>query len=363
MINKKRVIIAIFLLLQISSFAGNIEQAEKKQIYTVHYTNIPDIYVAAGTVESRTEANISPRITARTINVYVRDGNHVKKNQLLIKLEDSILQASVLETESHIDSINARISSADNSVKSAEAVFELADTEFKRNNKLYSSKAISQKQYEQTVSNYKKASAELNRARQNVLSLVAEKKAVEQVLSRSKTLFTYSEIKSPIDGIVGEIAVDPGDLAIPGKILMKIFDPSKLLLEIPVRESLIKEIKIGEEIVFEVKALSRKYKGQIREIVPYVDTKTRTFLVKVCIDHSKGLVPGMYGIARIVIGSKKVLLIPKNAITRIGQVETVLLKKDNIVSKVFISSIKSSTPNIQIVLSGLDENDKIIVDK
>ena len=364
MIKKKKIIIITVLaslLFQISAFAVTNEQVEKQQIYTVHYTNVPLIYEATGTVESRTEANISPRITARTINVYVRDGDHVKKDQIMIKLEDSALQASVLETESHIDSITARISSAENAVKSAEAVFELANTEYKRNEKLYSSKAISQKLYEQSISNHKKATAELARAKQNVQSLIAEKKAAKQALVRSKTLFTYSEIKSPIDGIVGEIAVDPGDLAIPGKILMKVFDPSKLMLEIPVRESLIKKIKLGDTISFDVTALNKTYKGKIREIVPYVDTKTRTFLVKVCIDHSQGLIPGMYGVAKIKTGEKKELLIPQRAITRIGQVETVLVENKEDTQKVFVRTIKSSVTDMQVLLSGLTKGDKILI--
>ena len=364
MIKEKKLIIITALaslLFQISTFAVNSEQTEKQQTYTVHYTNIPLIYEAAGTVESRTEANISPRITARTINVYVRDGDHVKKNQNLIKLEDSELQASVLETESRIDSFTARINSAKNAVKSAKAVFELTETEYKRNKKLYSSKAISQKLFEQSVSNYKKATAELDIAQQNVQSLIAEKKAEEQTLVRSKTLFAYSEIKSPIDGIVGEISVDPGDLAIPGKILMKVFDPSKLMLEIPVRESLIKKIKLGEIVSFDVRALNKTYEGKVREIVPYVDSKTRTFLVKVCIDHSRGLVPGMYGVAKIKIGEKKELLIPQKAITRIGQVETVIVENKKKTLKVFVRTIKSMVQGMRIVLSGLNENDKILI--
>ncbi len=363
---KKKIIIPTLLLFlfQLNIFAVDNKQSDKisenKQTYTVNYKNIPVIYKATGTVESRAEANISPRITSKIMNVFVRSGDHVKKNQILIKLEDSALHASVLETESRIDSITSGISSAKNAVKSSEAVYNLAKTEQQRNAKLYSGKAISQKIYEQSLSNYKRTSAELSRSQQNVQSLIAEKKALEQVLERSKTLFTYSEIKSPIDGIVGERVVDPGDLAIPGKILMKIFDPSKLMLEVPVRESLIKKIKLGETIAFEVKALNKTYDGEIKEIVPYVDTKTRTFLVKICITNSQGLVPGMYGVAKIKIGVKKELLIPTKAITRIGQTETVIVENKNKSTKVFVRTIESSNPAMRIVLSGLNAGDKIL---
>jgi len=365
MINKNLILVGIiFLSFQISILAADKEQekvsSKKQQTYTVDYVNIPEVYQTTGTVESRAEANISPRITSRIINVNVRSGDLVKKGQSLIKLEDSALQSSVLETSSRIDSISARIGSAENAIKSAEAVLELAQTEQARNVKLYSSKAVSQKIYEQSISNFKKASAELSRAQQNVQSLIAEKKALKQRQELSKTLLAYSEINSPIDGVVGERTVDPGDLAIPGKILMKVFDPSKLMLEIPVRESLIKKVKLGEKIVFEVKALNKTYEGEIKEIVPYVDTKTRTFLVKVCINHSQGLVPGMYGVAKIQIGEKKELLIPEKAITKIGQTETVLVEEKGKIIKVFIRTIESSVPNMRIVLSGLNVDDKIL---
>jgi RND family efflux transporter MFP subunit len=242
-------------------------------------------------------------------------------------------------------------------------VLELANTEYKRNKTLYLSKAISQKMNEQSISNYKKATAELSRARQNIESLVAEKKATEQALTRTKTLLAYSEIRSPMDGIVSERAVDPGDLAIPGKILIKVFDTSRLMLEIPVRESLIKKIKLGEKVAFDVKALNKTYYGEIKEIVPYVDTKTRSFLVKVCIDKTQGqrLVPGMYGVAKMKIGSKKELLIPKGAVTRIGQTETVIVEEKNKFIKVFVRTIESPIPDMRTVLSGLYVNDKVLI--
>ena len=368
MITKKKTLFILALLIcstQLNIFSAETKNIKDttvgKQFFTIQYSNIPVIYKATGTVESRSVANISPRITSKVMNVYVRSGDHVKKNQLLIKLEDSALHSSVLEIENRIDAITSGISSSKNAVESTEAVFELAKTENNRNSKLYSSKAISRKSYDQTLSNYKRAHAELSITQQNVQSLIAEKKALEQTLERSKTLFAYSEIKSPINGIVGERKVDPGDLAIPGKILMKIFDPSKLMLEVPIRESLIRKIKLDDKIVFEVRALNKIFTGRIKEIVPYVDTNTRTFLVKVSINQSKELLPGMYGVAKIKIGNKKELLIPNKAITRIGQTETVIVVNNNIGSKVFIRTMDSSIPNMRVLLSGLTANDRVIL--
>ena len=353
------IVLLVFIVSQINVF-GETTTTGNLKTYTVVSKIVPEIYSATGTVESRTETDISPRITSRIMKVFVRSGDHVKKDQILIQLEDNALQASVLEVQNKIDSMAAAIRSAKQAVNSATAEAELAKTEKERSDKLYAKKAFSTKQYEQSASNYKKAVAELNQAKQNVESLIAEKKAAEQTLERSKTLLSYSSIKSSMDGVVGERSVDPGDLAVPCKILMRIFDPKRLMLEVPIRESLIRKIKLGEKIVLNIAGLKKKFYAEIKEIVPYVDTKTRTFLVKACIDKSEGLIPGMYGVTDIKVGTKKELLIPTKAITRIGQVETVLIMVGENTKKIFVRTIPSPITNMRVVLSGLKENDKVV---
>ena len=106
---------------------------------------------------------------------------------------------------------------------------------------------------------------------------MAREKAALQALRQTQANLSYATIKSPMDGIVSDRMDDPGDLASPGNIIMKIFDSNRLMLYVPLRESLVKSVKIGDKIKFNVESLKRALTGAVSEIVPAVDPGSRTF--------------------------------------------------------------------------------------
>jgi len=269
--------------------------AAKVDWATLKPETVPIIYTAVGTVRSREAVDIISRLpAARILEIKVRSGDAVKAGDLLVKLESTDLKAAV--------------ESAEENLKAAQSRLDFADSEFKRSEKLLESNAIARRAYEQAQSNLNAARAEVS-----MLSHVAENARVN---------LSYAELKAPFDGIVAERFNDPGDLATPQKPVLTFFDPAKLQLRLPVREGLVASLKVGEKLKVRIEALNRDLEAEIREIIPSVDPGSRTFAIDAClVGDTAGVMPGMFAVCRVPIGSKAMLPVPAAAVRRVGQLE------------------------------------------
>ncbi|MDN5278228.1 MAG: HlyD family secretion protein [Clostridiales bacterium] len=295
-----------------------------QETITVSETSVPVFYQSIGTVRSRDEVEIVPRIIARILEVNVRSGDSVKKGEVLAKLDAKDLSAVVSQGQQQLQAASAGISAADEQVKSAKAALDLATKEMNRTRALFEKNAAAKRDYDMALANYKQAEAGMQQAIQQKRAASANYSAAEQSIKQAEAGLGYATILSPIDGIVAERMADPGDLGNPASMIMRVFDPKSLMLEVPVRESLVSEITIGSIVNYDVPALNKSYEGTVKEIVPAVDPRTRTFLVKICIDNSPGLMPGMFGTLKVPLKTdKKVIRIPESAIQRTGQLESV----------------------------------------
>ena len=308
--------------------------ADNAGLFKLSLTPIPIIYKSVGTVRSRDEIELSPRITARIIDITKRSGDSVKKDEILVQLDNSDLKAA----ENQI---------AEN-MKSLEAALQWAKKDYIRQKRLLAENVIPRKTFEQ--------------AEQVLRSSIAAKKAAQQSLQQAAANLSYATIRSPMNAIVSDRTDDPGDIASPGSIIMKIFDPTRLMLYVPMRESLIKSVKIGDMVKFHVESLKRTFTGEVKEIVPSVDPGSRTFLVKMDITRNiKGLMPGMFGIVELQLGNEKAYIVPASAITRIGQLEYLTVMKDGKPSKILIRTVEGPEPDKLRIISGIDSDTEIVL--
>jgi RND family efflux transporter MFP subunit len=283
------------VLLTLMLFSANFADArnnQRKEIL-IKRINVPLIYTTVGTIRSRDEIALSPRITARIIEVRKWGGDSVKKGELLIKLDDQDLKAAKNRLEA--------------TMRESEAALNLAQTKYDRAKTLYSSKAVSKSSFDQAEKDLKAAKANLN--------------ALQREIELAQARLSYASIKAPFNGIVSERFANPGDMAAPSKVLMGVFDPTKLMLYASISESLAKQIHKNDEVEMYIDAVKKKIKGKIVEIVPSIDETSRTFTVKISTKENENLMPGMFGTFYLQIGSTREILIPENAIIRIGQLE------------------------------------------
>jgi RND family efflux transporter MFP subunit len=256
-------------------------------------TEVPVVYRTVGTVRSRDEIDLSPRITARIVEVRFRGGDAVPANEVLIRLDDTDLRAAAARAEERR--------------RAADADLKLAETELSRSRQLLEQKVIPQKTLDQAERDFQAAQA--NAA------------AAAEARREADAFFEHATIRCPMAAVVSDRFADPGDMASPGKILMTVFDPTRLMLYVSIRESLVGSVKVGDTLRFRVGALDRDLAGEVREIVPAVDEGSRTFLIKICIGDANGLMPGMFGTLDLELRREPALVIPAAAIRQVGQLE------------------------------------------
>ena len=328
---------------------------------TIKEQEIPTYYRAVGTVHSRTEVELASRITARIIEIKARSGDKVEKGEVLIELDKSDLEAQLSRAKEMLNESQAAIKSADQEILKVKAAFTLASSNLKRDQLLFSKKVVPQKVLDQSTSNFEQAQSSLSQAEQNKSRFFSAAEGAQAAVREALARLQYATIKSPFDGIVAQQLTDPGDLASPGITLMTVFDPSRIMFYVPISESLVEQVKIGDKLPVEVQALKASVEGEIREIVPAVDPGSRTFLVKICVDKTQALMPGMFGSLNLKTGTRKVVIVPDNAITRIGQLEYVQLRKnDGSQTRQLIRSVRHSESQMEVI-SGLNTGETILI--
>lgn len=336
-------------------------QQAPEQTATVETREITHMYEAAGTIRPLTESVIESQASAKVIKVKVVPGAAVKQGQILIELDARRLETRVKQAKEGLSIAKKQRTQAEKSMDEAKAGLDREQSAYKRTQKLFKSAIVSSQQMEHDKSKFLEAKARLEKSEQARQAAVSAVRQAEEVIKETKISLGYSKITSPADGIVAKKMVDPGDLAVPGKPLLIIQTSGALRLEANVREGLINKIAKGKTYTVRIEILNTTIPAKVQEIQPYADPATRTFLVKASLPATPGIYPGMFGRLLIPVETEKTLVIPKQAVIRIGQLELVKIKgpgQNDPWQQIYIKTGKTFDDKIE-VLSGLLGNETI----
>lgn len=357
--------ILYYLLLSLVFCSGpkSIESAgaaESDGVKTVlaEQTTITEYYEAVGTVRPRVESNIEARVTAQVLDVKVNPGDKIKKGDLLISLDGRQFVSRLDQARQGLKSAEAAKEQVRQSVLAAEAAFKQAEADFERVQSYFKSQAATHQDLEQARSGYLQAKANLQRAKDAISGAEAGIKQAREVIREAEISLDYTKLTAPEDGEVLQRLVDPGDMALPGKPLIKLQTADSVRLEAYVREGLIQKVAPGNALQVEITPLGKTVDASVEEIVPYADPQTRTFLVKASLPRIPGLYPGMFGKLLIPVRENRVVVIPKEAVRRVGQLELVRVREGDAWKSRFIQTGKTIGDQVE-VLSGLNGGERV----
>jgi RND family efflux transporter MFP subunit len=315
----------------------------KVRVAPVGGGKIPAFSAGVGTVRSRRQTEIASRILAEVKQVLKQPGDAVGAGDVLVLLDSRDLQARIEQAEANLEA-------------QQEALAE-AKTEHARMKNLHAKDAATQQQ--------------LDRATFGLAQARAEREAAAKALDEARIQLGYATIAAPFDGIVHQKNIDPGDLAVPGKPLLGIYDPGQLRLEALVEERILTHLEVKDEIEVHVDALEGALQGVVSEVVPAVDPFTRTGTVKIDLEPAAGLRPGMFGRARIPVSEREAVFVPESALVRRGQLEIVFaVEKDGDAARAALRLVRAGAilpaaegqgRRIEI-LSGLAPGEEIVVE-
>jgi membrane fusion protein, multidrug efflux system len=274
--------------------AGRLATADTTLV-SVNLLRAPRIESAVGTVQAVHAVDVASKLLAKVLEVGVQAGQEVKAGQVLVRLDDADLLAQVRQ--------------ADAVVAAAQATHDQAQLDYDRVKRLFEQANASKTEFDQADTALKMASAQLDRA--------------EQALDQAQTVLSYATVRSPIDGRIVDKRVQVGDTTQPGQTVATLYDPTHMQLVASVRESLTDRLTVGQTIGVHIDALHKTCNGQVSEIVPEAQSASRTFAVKVTGPCPPGVYSGMFGRLLIPLGEEDVLVIPRAAVRRVGQLDIV----------------------------------------
>ena len=316
-------------------------------IETVISTSLPESMEVVGTVRARTSAVVSTRIPGTVTVLKVREGDRVRKGQLLVQLDAQENQANAAVAVSGVEE-------AQRGLEEARSRKKMADTTFERFQKLFNEQAISRQEFDLKQTERDLAAQGMARAEARLRQSQGGARAAAAVSG-------YTQIVAPISGIITSKQADLGATVFPAQPLMTIEDEGNYQLELSVPESIALTVKPGTAVQVTLDALNTTFNARIVEIVPATDAASRTFIAKIPLGQ-KGLKSGMFGRGAISLGTtSKGMLVPTKAIVERGALTSVwVVDKDKLIRMRLVKTGKTSGDKVEI-LSGLSDNERIIV--
>jgi len=288
------------------------------QLDTVSFMEMSSNYVTSGTVTSDHRVSISSRISGYIRKLSVREGDRVKKDQVLVR----------------VDPVNAR-----QSLVQAEADLADAKADMKRYESLFREHATSQQQLDRVRLRYK----------------VAKSQAVQ-----ARDRLGYAEVRSPVNGVVVEKRLSKGDLAQPGAVILSIEDPASLLVKTYVSEQFVGGIHAGDSVEVEIPSLKRRIPGIVRQVVEAADAVSHQFLIKVSLQDDEAVHPGMYAQIGFSTGVRQVLMVPAIAIVERAGLQGVYIVDDHSIAHYRqVRTGRELDTNRVEILAGLHHGDVI----
>ena len=234
---------------------------------------------AVGSLRSNESVVLRPEVSGRIQSIGFRDGQAVRRGQLLVGLDATLNEAEVAQ---------------------ARAEFDLATSNLKRTEDLASKSFISSSAQDQAASSVQVAEAKL--------------KLAEARLAKMR-------IVAPFDGVVGIRNVSIGDYVKDGAELVNIEDIRTLKVDFRLPERYFTQLKAGLPVEVVADALpGARYAGSVDAINPRVDASGRSLEVRAKLDNTDGrLRPGMFARVRVLLGDRpNALMVPEEAVVPLG---------------------------------------------
>src|SRR5271156_3623750 len=383
---KKTVIGGIVVIGLVAITWASIYQANKDvvtvQTGTAKRQDLTSIVTASGEIRPLTYSNILGEGIGKITEIVVKEGDHVRKGDVLMRLESVQPAADVQAQEAGIMSADSSAQASDAALKMAKATLvqrkadlEKAKFDWERGQNLYKAELISKQDFDASKATYDSAVAAVDAAEAQMAQSKAMAEGAKSTLQQNQAVLLHQKdvlrkttYTAPIDGIVSYIAVRVGENVVPGiqnaegSNLMTISDMSIVTAEVKVDETDITNVRENQPAEVTIDALPGKtFKGHVTQVGELAilrssgqaaTTQTtantqeaRDFKVVVTVDNPpEALRPGLSATAKIQTAEKKdALTIPIQALAVRTEMELEQAKPGKKGSDVTLAASKPST--------------------
>ncbi len=284
-----------------------------------------------GNVQTKQNVLIYPEMSGMLLRVYVKEGQQVRKGQLLASIDDGGMSSQVAQLE---------------------AQTALAQTTYERQKRLWDQKIGSEIQYLQAKTSYE---------------------SQQNALKQLKSQLSKSTIRAPFSGVIDDVIKEQGTVVSPGPgaEVFRIVNLNNMYIETDVPETYIKNVTPGKKVAIEFPVLGKTIDAKVRQAGNFINPNNRTFKVEVGIpNRDKSIKPNLT--AKLKINdytNEKALLIPQSIISEdalgrqyifvVDSIQDVNGLTQGLAKRVVIETGKTQGDEIE-VLSGLENGSAII---
>ena len=251
-------IIAVLIALSKTGVIGKKDKGTEVEIATVNEITVVETVSATGKIQPEIEVKISSEVSGEIIALPVKEGQVVKKGDLLVKINPDLYTSGYQRTISNLSGTKAGLSQADASFKEAKSNYERSKT-------LYDKGIISKSEWDKAISSFEVAKASKESAYYNVQSASA-------TVSEAKDNLGRTTIYAPADGTISMLNVELGERVLgtqqmTGTEILRVANLNNMEVEVDVNENDIVKINVGDSAKVEVDAyLKKEFKGIVTSI-------------------------------------------------------------------------------------------------
>jgi cobalt-zinc-cadmium efflux system membrane fusion protein len=280
------------------------------QLGPVEKRNLHNTIKANGVLNlpPQNKANVSSMLGGKVQQIYVIEGDRVKKGQKLALIENPEylqLQQDYLEAKSN---------------------FAYAEKDYLRQKELYKEKVVAQKKFQQAEADYNAQKAMVS-ALENRLNLLG----ISPAAAANGSLASGAVITAPIDGYINKIKVNTGSYVEPQSDLLEVVDNSHIHIDINIYQADLPQIKEGQKVYFTLSGHEdEELEATIFATGKAFDNETKSVTIHAEIKDNKRnyLLPGMFVDARINIDTTSVNALPEEAIISEGDMHYIFVKTE-----------------------------------
>jgi len=287
------VAVVVLFAMRLTQALGVKNVANKVPIPTVSVTevgvsSVPTTVSIIGTIAARYDMPIGVEGDAgRIAAIYVEAGDHVKRGQVLARLNVSVLEPQVANLEAALEQ--------------ARAEADLADAEYRRAQAVGASGALS--------------AEETQRRKSAGLTAAAKVKVAAAQLAEAQARLARAAVRAPADGIILTRNVEVGQTATPGgEALFRLSEGGEVELRGQVAEQDLPQLRVGQSVNVRLTGTTRVYEGHVRLLGAVIDPQTRLGQVRVALTPDPNLRPGAFARADVTVSNADRAVLPQTAV-------------------------------------------------
>jgi HlyD family secretion protein len=264
-------LVVLIIILKVTGVVGK-PQTTQVAVEKSAVRDIVETVSASGKIKPHIEVKISPEVSGEVVELPIREGDVVKKGQLLCKIRPDILKSELDRAEAAYNTQKASIGNSKQMLAQAQATYDNQASIYKRDKELYDNKVLTAAEFEAAKASYDGAKAGLEAAKQNVIGSTYGLAQSQASVKEAADNLVKTTIYSPVDGVVSKLSIEKGERVLgtqqfAGTEIMTISDLNQLDVNVDVNENDINRIQIGDSSKIEVDAfLGKNFTGVVTEI-------------------------------------------------------------------------------------------------